>query len=768
MRDIKWRVLAVVAVLIAVSLSALLVVALQKDLSLPRADLSAESIHIGENVDYVLDYGTIGTMDAAAYEALTARMQPSNGKMPTLGFKYYQHGILWYRFTVPTLPTSEFDWNIRLDDFRVIEARLIVIDGTVPFEEHRWRYDSAEKLAGVGGRIPVFSFERDEIEGKTVLIGLSNLAALRPDAFVETTRLTNAVELREATTTSLLVGGLWAVSFFLLIVGIRARSFILLSASGVILWFGIFGYGGKGYLRAILPPFPHLADAILYGGQPFMMSFILLFVCAYLGLLRTAPLLGYILVAVAVLLPLQGILILLIAFGVPLPLLSDFIGPVLIGMLLGLGTVLWYAVIKRDHRAWLFLGAVLPIVITGALRVYAYLTPANASLLDFVDTYVDIVATMLLLGFLAVFELQGRQERLRDIATLNEQRFRAYAEIASDSYFEVDAGGTVLSAAGRLVRELSLVEGNAFVPSLMANVGPEQRPTIERIAGIEGGPRALRDVELAMLSAAGRRLWVSVSVAPWQAAPGTAPGLRGTISDITDRVERRDREARDTTLAALGQLAGGVAHEVNNLLHPIVNLARRVRDKAGQDADSKKLLDLVVSSAVHAGEIVASILNAFNPTALLGAAKPIGAALADALVAVRSTIPTTVDLADDIDASSPLEVAPGEMLQVVSNLLSNSVRAMDGRGTVRVTLSHSSTGTVLVFADNGPGMSEEMRARATEPFVSGRPNGTGLGLSVVSSIVGKWGGDLDIRSEPGKGTTIVITLPPPSPKRGSP
>jgi signal transduction histidine kinase len=102
------------------------------------------------------------------------------------------------------------------------------------------------------------------------------------------------------------------------------------------------------------------------------------------------------------------------------------------------------------------------------------------------------------------------------------------------------------------------------------------------------------------------------------------------------------------------------------------------------------------------------------------------------------------------------------MLQVVSNLASNSIRAMDGRGAISVVLDSDRSGaTRLSFTDDGPGMPEEIRQRATEPFVSGRKGGTGLGLSVVAGIVRKWGGDIDIASAPGRGTIITITLPPP-------
>lgn len=763
--DIKrWSWAIVLGGVMAAILAVFATQSLVRDLALPRADLAAESVHIGEDVDYVLDFGRIGPMDKAAYQDLTSRMKNSGGHMPNVGFKFYQGGMLWYRFVVPSLPTSETHWNIRLDDFRVVTARLIVVGETGSFAERIWEYDSPEKLVGVGDRVPIFRFDRDEIEGRTVLVGIANLAALRADAFVETDRLTDANELHEALVTSLLIGGLWSVSVFLFAVGVRARSFTLLAAGGVFLWFGIFGYGAKGYLRAILAPWPDFADTILYGGQPWMMGSFLLLVAAYFGLPRATPKLAAAFFVVAGLLPLQGIMILLIAAGAPFPVLSEFIGPVLVGMLLGIGTILWYGIARRDRRAWWFLACVLPVVITGGTRVATYLGPAPAWILNLTDTFADIVVTMMLLGLLSVFELQRRQQALARTAMINEQRFRSYAEIASDSYFETDDNGLVLSAAGPLVRNLGLVEGMAFAPVLGASAAPDQHDTISRLQQAVAEPQILRDVEVAVLSPQAQRGWISVNVAPWQISPDGRAGLRGTITDITDRVERRERESRQTTLSALGQLASGVAHEVNNLLHPIINLARRVRDRDGQDPESRRLLDLVVSSGQHAGEIVAGVLSAFNPSTIPGTPRPVDDALRDALTAVRATLPATIELRDSIAGGSAVGVMPGEMLQVVSNLLGNAMRAMDGRGIIEVSLAvRADGGALFVFADNGPGMPEQVRRRATEPFVSGRASGTGLGLSIVANIVRKWQGELDIASAPGSGTRITITLPAPTP-----
>jgi signal transduction histidine kinase len=654
---------------------------------------------------------------------------------------------------VPSLATDETNWNIRLDDYRVRTARLFVVRGDA-FEEHAWSHEDALRLAGLGTRMPVFRFEREAIEGQTVLIGFNSLAALRPNVYVETDRTTDGLEVQQAILTLLLVGGLWAVALYLLVIGLRLKAPTLLAAAGMAGWLGMFILGAKGYYRLLFHGTPWLADGIHTGTQPLIFTFVLLLVSFYLDLPRRSPRIAVFVTAVALLLPLQGIMIQALAMGFPVPYLFDFNTPAIIGTVAAIGTILWFSIVKRDRRAWLLLACLAPMAVFAMTRVVVNRSGGvDRSVINLDNTFIDVVASMMLLGLVAVLDLARRERELRQVAVRNEQRFRAFAEIASDSYFETDAGGTVTSAAGPLARDLGLVEGADLRAALAAAATPGQYGALSALGAAIEQRYGVRDLELGTGAERSTR-WITVGLTP------SDGGLRGTIADATERVTRRTREARDATLSALGQLAGGVAHEVNNLLHPMVNLARRVRDKPVQDEESKKLLDLVVTSGLHAGDIVAGVLNSFNPSQMPGTPVRLDLALRDALIAARATLPSTIVLEQHLVEGSPAHVVPGEMLQIVSNVLSNAVRAMEGRGRIEVTLALEAGGiSRLTIADDGPGMPESVRQRATEPFVSGRAAGTGLGLAVVANIVHKWRGELEIRSTPGQGTTIAITVP---------
>lgn len=709
------------------------------------------SYFMGDKADWLLDFGDITVIDATTLPGILARMTSANGKMPGVGLRYYQGGKLWLHFAVPALDPEIERFVVRLNNARVREARLVLIKDNT-FTELDWRYDSAERRAGLGTRIPAFEFDRTALEGAEVLLGFNSLGAMRGAVAIETARAFDAGEIRQATIYSILLGVMWVLAAYLLVIGLSLREASLMIAAGLSFTLGIFVYGVGGFVHfQLLAPWPKLADVVLYASQPWPPAFWVLLTVTYLDLPRRMPRLALAAVVIALVLPFQGILTLLTALGYPIPFITDNATPVMIGLALGLGLVIGFT-LAGDRRARGLLLAFAPLGIGSIARTATYLIPSpDPALSSLLDLYPDMVMTVLLIAVIVVLDLQRRETALRQAAIDNEKRFRAYAEIASDSYFETDAGGMVTRAAGRLVRDLGLTEGNELKTALAGTINGHPKPVLGQFDRALTSGERVGDLEVRARKGTSDAGWMLFNLVPIETG-----GLRGTITDVTERVERREREARQGTLSALGQLASGVAHEVNNLLHPMVNLAQRVRDKHTSDEEAKKLLDLVVISGKHAGEIVAAVLNSFNPVRAPGERLPLGKALDMALETVRPTVPATVKISATMLADPPIAVSPGEMLQVISNLLSNAIRAMDGTGEIEVRLAESNGETTLVFADNGPGMPEHIRRRASEPFVTGRADGTGLGLAVVENIVRGWGGVVDIGSTPGQGTEIKI------------
>jgi signal transduction histidine kinase len=219
-------------------------------------------------------------------------------------------------------------------------------------------------------------------------------------------------------------------------------------------------------------------------------------------------------------------------------------------------------------------------------------------------------------------------------------------------------------------------------------------------------------------------------------------------------------------MAAVGQLAGGIAHEINNLLHPIINLSRRVASELSSKDERRRHLDIVIDAGMRAGEIVASVLTTVRPSMGDGDVLALSEAVRRAVDAIRPVIPDAARFDLSISAEGGPRIRAGEVLQVLTNLVANAIYATGGSGHIGVTLALDLAGGmgprhVLTVSDDGQGMDAETRRRALEPFFTTKEigQGTGLGLSIVYGLVRGWGGLIDIESEPGRGTRIIISVP---------
>ena len=719
------------------------------DAALAEPPIVEESVFVGRTADYLLDRGTIDVIDAATLPGILARMTPNEGRAPGVGLRYYEGARLWLSFVVPALETDRDRWMIRLENTRVREARLVVLGDGAPVERH-WSYDSAARRAGLSTRTPAFEFARAEIEGRRVLLGFNSLGAMRAAVYVDTDRAWAAHEMRQALKYGLLVGVLTALAIYLAVIGTRIGERSLVFAAGLSFFAGVFIAGVGGYVHTVaLAGSPHLADVLLYGTQPVMMTFWILLVVAYLGLPARAPLAAGIMIAVALVLPLQGILTVATNLGYPIPFITDNGTPVLIGIVCGILPLVWYS-IRGDRRAQRLLACFTPIVLSTSIRLVLYLVPSSQpQWVAFFESFIDVVATMALLAIIIVLDIQKREALLRSEARRNELRFRDYAEITADAVFEAGPDGTIRTSAGSLSRVLRLTPGQDFLASL-----PGLGPTVA--GALNDQPRRAIEFAVPVEDGTGVDRWLSLSSIPIADEAGKPDGFRAVVSDISQNVAARENEARHNTLAALGHLAGGIAHEVNNLLHPIINLSRRVADRHVEDPDGKRLLDLVVASGLRAGEIVKSILRAYSPESFAGTPVPLETAIRDAVDTVRATLPSTCDVEVEIAPIRSPQIRVGEVIQVLSNLASNSIRAMGGIGVLSIRLVEEAGRPVLIVADNGSGMPETMRRRAMEPFATGSPGGIGLGLSIVRRIVSTWDGDIEIASDERRGTTVRI------------
>jgi signal transduction histidine kinase len=264
------------------------------------------------------------------------------------------------------------------------------------------------------------------------------------------------------------------------------------------------------------------------------------------------------------------------------------------------------------------------------------------------------------------------------------------------------------------------------------------------------------------------------------ALAGTAGRLRQEMQQReVEQAERAGLESQlrhEQRLATVGTFAGGLAHEFNNILVPLVLYTEEALDEIGSGHPARAYLERVMGAAARASDVVAKMLAFSRP---IGERRPVlvdfGATVNEALDLFQALIPVNIELGREIEAHNERVLGdPTLMNQVVLNLCSNAVHAMRDQGG-RLTVSLMSTDRVLPEApqgspnrvvelhvkDTGHGMSRPTQERIFEPFFTTRDvgQGTGLGLSVVHGIVASMGGTITVSSEVGAGTEFVVILP---------
>jgi signal transduction histidine kinase len=219
-------------------------------------------------------------------------------------------------------------------------------------------------------------------------------------------------------------------------------------------------------------------------------------------------------------------------------------------------------------------------------------------------------------------------------------------------------------------------------------------------------------------------------------------------------------------LEALGTLAGGIAHDLNNTLVPVLSLAKLTGRRLPEGSRERANLDTILNAGFRASDLVRQILAFARKEQVEKQPVDLTALTRETLKLLHASVPATIRLIEDIDEVAPVLGNPGQLHQVIINVVTNGAQAIDGKiGQITVSLKRDgATGNKLVrltVLDTGVGMDEEMLSRIFDPFFTTKPvgEGTGLGLSVVHGIITDHGGRIEVTSRAGQGSQFHIYLP---------
>jgi PAS domain S-box-containing protein len=298
-------------------------------------------------------------------------------------------------------------------------------------------------------------------------------------------------------------------------------------------------------------------------------------------------------------------------------------------------------------------------------------------------------------------------------------------------------------------------------------------PNCPELATLKNGKTHVAEIEHANLK---KRFAVSASALLDQ--EGTVIKLVHYARDLTEKreLERQLRQAHK--MEAIGTLAGGIAHDFNNILTAIIGFSELAMMEVPTGSPAQADLEQVLRAGTRAKELVKQILTFSRRTEQNVQPLQLQPILKESLKLLRASIPTTIELRQQIDENCGVVLAdPTQLHQVIMNLCTNGYQAMREKGGVlgvvlkpvelgpadvtnKITLKPGNY-VRLSISDTGSGIDPEILERIFEPYFTTKKqgDGTGLGLSVVHGIVQGVGGHVSIYSEPGQGTTFHIYLP---------
>lgn len=275
-----------------------------------------------------------------------------------------------------------------------------------------------------------------------------------------------------------------------------------------------------------------------------------------------------------------------------------------------------------------------------------------------------------------------------------------------------------------------------------------------------GGSRALR-TEFAFMREDRRQIEIGLSSTPLLTPQGQAGRLL-TFQDVTEQ-RRRDREARiQQRLAAVGEMAAGIAHEIRNPLASMSGSIQVLRQELPLNPEQEQLMDIVLRESARLNETIKSFLAYARPQRATLKKLDLRQALHDTAALLRnsSELKEAHRLAVEVPEDPVIfEADEAQVKQIVWNLATNGLRAMPDGGRLRLCTRANGHGAILQVQDEGVGISREELDGIFQPFQGAFFKGSGLGLSIVHRIVSDYGGEIHVTSERGEGTTVTVRLP---------
>ena len=361
-----------------------------------------------------------------------------------------------------------------------------------------------------------------------------------------------------------------------------------------------------------------------------------------------------------------------------------------------------------------------------------------------------------------------RRKQTEEALRISEENYRSIFNNIQDAFFRVGLDGRLQMLNPSGLRLLGYESPDEVIGTLVAET--VYYNSSDRLKYIELLNRDgyLKDMDIPLRRKDGSRILMEINAYFRHDATGNRIAMEGILRDVRQRKKLEQELLKAQKLESIGLLAGGIAHDFNNILTAIMGNISLARNLLPPDSRACSRLSKAEDACLRARDINQQLLTFSKGGKPLRQLTDVGRLLHEtAGFSLRgSNIKCKISIPEEL---WPAEIDEGQISQAIHNLIINAVQAMPGGGILNIAARNTepeSTGgdgknpEILIHVeDSGIGMDADTVAKAFDPYFSTKPEGTGLGLTTVFSIIKNHEGRISIQSEPGRGTTVTIQLP---------
>lgn len=364
-------------------------------------------------------------------------------------------------------------------------------------------------------------------------------------------------------------------------------------------------------------------------------------------------------------------------------------------------------------------------------------------------------------------------QRSHQLLARSEERYRAIVETSLDGIALTDTTGNLVFANARLAEMAGCRPEELLGQPLASLLHDGQGESLACLPSGKSVDVAQRH-DVRILRPDGQERWAIASICPLLDEGGVCVGTLAMLTDITERKRLTDELHQSQKMEAVGQLAGGVAHDLNNLLMAIFGYTDLARDTLTADHPARTALEGVMAAAEQAAGVSRALLTFSRKTPVQKQPVDLNDAVRKAVKLLQRLLPSSIHMVTDLAADGPVfaYADPTQVQQIIMNLAINARDAMPDGGTLTMATRPGSRAGAdveehaarLLVTDTGMGITPDVKRHLFEPFFTTKPKGvgTGLGLSIIHGIVQDHGGTIEVESKPGKGANFTVTLPAPT------